>query len=392
MHVMDTMCRYQKNKISNVLCKIFRQSIEKNNHKSNSEELSEATEEEITKQLGTASMIKINSFKSSYNVFIYSNDTVSKLALQPCQLIYREVAYSLNSKVPQWSIEDVLEWFKQIGFSEFDNNLLENLVDGDLLLRLTEDELRDDIGINNSITKKRIMRELNNLKQSADYSCIDSTGLNSFLKSINPEFSIYTYSMLIAGINTDTIRFITEDQLQNVCGISNDTHRHCIINSIKKMPAYVENMDKPYDAFISYKRSTSSVLASLLKVYLEIRGYKVFIDVKRSNDAKYQNNVLQIVKQSKNFITVLTPNSFDTHLMVSLDEDIEILDNDMIRKEITIAEQSQCNIIPVLNNFSWSSFAQLPDDLKNLNAYNSISWVHEYQDACVNKLVKFMIK
>lgn len=154
---MDTMCRYQKNKISNVLCKIFRQSIEKNNHKSNSEELSEATEEEITKQLGTASMIKINSFKSSYNVFIYSNDTVSKLALQPCQLIYREVAYSLNSKVPQWSIEDVLEWFKQIGFSEFDNNLLENLVDGDLLLRLTEDELRDDIGINNSITKKRFV-------------------------------------------------------------------------------------------------------------------------------------------------------------------------------------------------------------------------------------------
>jgi len=28
-------------------------------------------------------------------------------------------------------------------------------------------------------------------------------------------------------------RFLTEDQLQNVCGISNDTHRHCIINSIK---------------------------------------------------------------------------------------------------------------------------------------------------------------
>lgn len=203
---------------------------------------------------------------------------------------------------------------------------------------------------------------------------------------------MYTYSMLRAGINTDTMRFLTEDQLQNVCGISNGTHRHCIINSIKKMPVYVENMDKPYDAFISYKQSTSSVLASLLKVYLEIRGYKVFIDVKRSNDTKYRNNVLQIVKQSKNFITVLTPDSFDTHLMNSLDEDIEFLDNYMIRKEITTAEQSQCNIIPVLNNFSWSSFAQLPDDLKILNAYNSISWVHEYQEACVNKLVKFMVK
>jgi len=74
------------------------------------------------------------------------------------------------------------------------------------------------------------------------------------------------------------------------------------------------------------------VYYSLLKVYLEIRGYKVFIDVKRSNDAKYRNNVLQTVKQSKNFITVLMPDSLDTHLMVSLDEDIEFLDNDMIRK------------------------------------------------------------
>jgi len=158
---MNTMCEYQKNKISNVLCKTFRQCKEKklliNNYNSDSEEPSEATEAGITKQLGTASMIKINSFKSSYNMFIYSNDTVSNLALQPCQLIYKEVTYSLNSKVPQWSIEDVLEWFKQIGFSEFDNNLLENLVDGDLLLRLTEDELRDDIGINNSITKKRFV-------------------------------------------------------------------------------------------------------------------------------------------------------------------------------------------------------------------------------------------
>lgn len=158
---MNTMCEYQKNKISNVLRKTFRQCIEKkmliNNYKSDNEEPSEATEAGITKRLGTASMIKINSFKSSYNVFIYSNDTVYKLALQPCHLIYKEAIYSLNNKVPQWSIEDVLEWFKQIGFSEFDNNLLENLVDGDLLLRLTEDELRDDIGIYNSITKKRFV-------------------------------------------------------------------------------------------------------------------------------------------------------------------------------------------------------------------------------------------
>ncbi|XP_026813877.1 sterile alpha and TIR motif-containing protein 1-like [Rhopalosiphum maidis] len=330
-----------------------------NSHESDNEEAtksSELTETEIKKQLA------------------------SRLAPQPCQLIGEDVSYRLDKKVPQWPIEYVLIWFNLIGGSDFIKNLLENRVDGDLLLRITEDELRDDIGIHNGIMNKRIMRELNNLKQSADYSSIDSTGLNSVLKSINSEYSVYTYPMLNAGVNVDSLRFLTDDQLKNVCGISNGIHRSCIKDSIQKMSGYTENVDKPFDVFISYRRSTSYVLASLLKVYLEIRDYKVFIDMKRSNDAKYRHDVLQTVKQSKNFIIALTQDS--------LDGDIESLD--MISEEVATAKQSQCNIIPVLDDFSWSS--PVPDDLKNLNMYNSISWAHDYQDACVNKLVKFMIK
>uniref|UniRef100_A0A2S2PBG3 Sterile alpha and TIR motif-containing protein 1 n=1 Tax=Schizaphis graminum TaxID=13262 RepID=A0A2S2PBG3_SCHGA len=305
----------------------------------------------------------------------------SGLAPQPCQLIGEEVSYRLNKKVPQWPIEYVLIWFNLIGGSDFIKNVLENRVDGDLLLRITEDELRDDIGIHNGLMNKRIMRELNNLKQSADYSSIDSTGLNSVLKSINSEYSVYTYPMLKAGVNVDSIRFLTDDQLKNVCGISNGIHRSCIKDLIQKISGYTENVDKPFDAFISYRRSTSNVLASLLKVCLDIRGYKVFIDLKRSNDAKHRHDVLQTVKKSKNFIIALTQDS--------LDGVIEPLD--MIREEVATAKQSQCNIIPVLDDFSWST-SPVPDDLKNLNMYNSISWVHDYQDACVNKLVKFMIK
>ncbi|XP_025192637.1 sterile alpha and TIR motif-containing protein 1-like [Melanaphis sacchari] len=354
-------------KISNKLCNRHCNDNDLliNNYESNSEVTSKASESENIKQLSTTTS-------------------------QSCQLIDEEVSYNLNKKVPQWSVEYVLKWFKQIGFSDFANNLLENQVDGDLLLRLTEDELKYDIGIHNGIMKKRIMRELYNLKKSADYSDVDPTGLNSVLKSINSEYSVYTYPMFNAGIDKDSMKLLTDDQLKNVCGISNDIHRSYIIASIRKMPVYIENMDKPYDAFISYRRSDSSVLASLLKVYLKIRGYNVFIDVKRSNDIKYRNNVLQTIKQSKNFIIVLTQDSFDKQFLASSKEDIESLD--IINKEVITAKQSQCNIIPVLNNFSWSSFVRIPDDLKNLEMYNSINWVHEYQDACVNKLVKFMIK
>lgn len=50
------------------------------------------------------------------------------------------------------------------------------------------------------------MREINNLKRLADYSSKDATNLNSFLQSIGPEFSVYTYSMLNASVDRDSIR------------------------------------------------------------------------------------------------------------------------------------------------------------------------------------------
>lgn len=50
------------------------------------------------------------------------------------------------------------------------------------------------------------MREILSLKLLADYSSKDSTNLNSFLQSIGSEFSMYTYSMLNAGVDKDSIR------------------------------------------------------------------------------------------------------------------------------------------------------------------------------------------
>ncbi|XP_001949141.1 sterile alpha and TIR motif-containing protein 1-like [Acyrthosiphon pisum] len=357
---------------------------------SDSEKTSNASKVRIKKQLRKKSMFRaINVIKPLEKVAIFSNDTTSRLTDQSCQLIVEEVPYRPNTSVHQWSAEDVCKWFKKNGFSELANNLLENRVDGDLLLRFTEDELKNEIGIHNGIMKNRFIRELNNLKQSADYSSIDTTDLNSFLKSISSEYSVYTYPMLNAGVKRDSMRLLTDEQLKNDCGISNGVHRSCILASIKEMPVYVENTDKPYDVFISYKRSTDSLLASLLKVYLKIRGYNVFLDVKRSDDAKSRHHVLQTIRQTKNFIIVLTPGSLEKNLMDSSAGDIETLE--FICEEVMTAEQTQCNIIPVLDNsFTWPPPALLPDDLKNLCNYNSINWVHEYQEACVKKLVTFM--
>jgi len=125
---------------------------------SDREETSNAPKARINKQLSRKSMFStINVIKPLKKVAICSNDTASRLADQSCQSIVEGVPHRLNMCVHRWSTEDVRKWFKKNGFGEFANNLLENRIDGDLLLRLTEDELKNEIGIHNGIMKNRFV-------------------------------------------------------------------------------------------------------------------------------------------------------------------------------------------------------------------------------------------
>ncbi|XP_060840962.1 NAD(+) hydrolase sarm1-like isoform X2 [Rhopalosiphum padi] len=161
------------------------------------------------------------------------NNVTSELAAKALWCIGEQVPRSLSQEVPRWTVNDVLQWAKSVGFGECVESLAENQINGDLLLKLTEKCLKIHVGLYNGIMRKRFTRELHKLKQLADYSCKDPTNLNSFLQSIGPEFSVYTYSMLNAGIDYDSISSLTDDRLAYECGIKNSIHRSIILNSIK---------------------------------------------------------------------------------------------------------------------------------------------------------------
>lgn len=72
-----------------------------------------------------------------------------------------------------------------------------------------------------------------------------------------------------------------------------------------------ENMEKNLDVFVSYRRSNGSQLASLLKVHLQLKGFSVFIDVERLEAGKFDNNLLQSIRQAKHFLLVCTPSALD---------------------------------------------------------------------------------
>ena len=50
------------------------------------------------------------------------------------------------------------------------------------------------------------------------------------------------------------------------------------------------------------------------------------------------------------------------------------------------ALQSQCNIVPISDNFEWPKAEELPEDMRAVCHFNGVRWIHDYQDACVDKL------
>ncbi|EZA50513.1 Sterile alpha and TIR motif-containing protein [Ooceraea biroi] len=344
----------------------------------------------IKKQQGNTEIFRtIGAIEPLKKVASCPNAIASKYAAQALRLIGEEIPHKLSQQVPLWSTEDVREWVKQIGFAEVASNFVESRVDGDLLLQLTEENLREDIGLTNGIMRRRFSRELQNLKKMADYSSRDTGNLNSFLQSIGQEFSIYTYSMLNAGVDKDSIRNLSEDQLLTECGIANSIHRLRILDAIKNMQhnqfnsCEYESPDKSLDVFVSYRRSNGSQLASLLKVHLQLRGFSVFIDVERLEAGKFDNNLLQSIRQAKHFLLVLTPQALERCI-----QDVEC--KDWVHREIVAALQSQCNIIPIIDNFMWPEPEELPEDMRTVCHFNGVRWIHDYQDACVDKLERFM--
>ncbi|XP_013789221.1 sterile alpha and TIR motif-containing protein 1-like isoform X1 [Limulus polyphemus] len=115
-----------------------------------------AMEAGIKKRQGnTAIFREIGAIEALKKVASSPNAIASKYAAQALQLIGEEVPHKLSQQVPLWTVEDVREWVKQISFSQYCNEFANSRVDGDLLLQLTEEMLKEDIGIKNGILRKR---------------------------------------------------------------------------------------------------------------------------------------------------------------------------------------------------------------------------------------------
>ncbi|XP_061163443.1 NAD(+) hydrolase sarm1-like isoform X2 [Saccostrea echinata] len=323
------------------------------------------------------------------------NPTTSKLASEALRTIGEELPHKLSQQVPIWNVEDVVFWVNRTGYDEYTDRFARCKVDGDLLLTLTEADLACSLGMDCRITQKRFLRDVKDLKIKADYTSCDPTGLSDWLQELGSEYRQYTYTLVNNDIDKNYLMQMTDEDLKD-CGITNSIHRKKIsqkiavtrstessMESVDAMDGSTNTISRPIDVFISYRRVNGSQLASLLKVHLQLRGFSVFLDIEKLKAGKFDENLLNSVRLAKNFILVLTPNALDRCM-----EDDE--QNDWVHKEIVAAMENGCNIIPLLDNFHWPPSEKLPQDMRQITFFNGIRWIHDYQDACVDKLEKFL--
>ncbi|KAG8429240.1 hypothetical protein GDO86_017961 [Hymenochirus boettgeri] len=220
------------------------------------------------RQKNTKVFNEIGATHSLRRIVCYCTDgTVNSLAKNALQIMGEEVPRRIVRSVPNWKPMEVQNWLHQIGFNKYSETFMDNQIDGDLLLRLTEIELRDDLGMPSSITRKRFMRELIELKTFANYSTCDRSNLADWLGSVEPRFRQYTYNLVTSGIDRNFLHHVTEQQLEEDCHISIGFHRVRILSAAREMlhsplPCSIgkSSADGP-DVFISYRRSTGSQLA-----------------------------------------------------------------------------------------------------------------------------------
>uniref|UniRef100_A0A3Q3IJ71 TIR domain-containing protein n=1 Tax=Monopterus albus TaxID=43700 RepID=A0A3Q3IJ71_MONAL len=148
-------------------------------------------------------------------------------------------------------------------------------------------------------------------------------------------------------------------------------------------PCHTDAQPAGPDVFISYRRTTGSQLASLLKVHLQVRGYSVFIDVEKLEAGKFEDKLIQSVQRARHFILVLSSNALDKCMG-------DTAMKDWVHKEIVTALAGKKNIIPVADNFMWPDPKVLPEDMRSILNFNGIKWSHEYQEATIDKILRFL--
>lgn len=299
--------------------------------------------------------------------------------------------------VVSWSMEHVRAWVEDIGLGGLAPAFPEHHVTGNILLDLTMEDLKE-VGFQSRLKSKWFLERVGKLRCLADVSARDRDNICKLLTEISKDLAIYRVDFVRKGVTKSLLPFLTDEILTEI-GVYSLLDRLKIMTAVGVYPESSghDTPDRPsrsfvlsdahkkkYDVFISYRRSTGSQLASLLKVHLQVRGLSVFLDVSTLGSGKFDDAILTTIGNCFNVIIVLSPNSLNRCL-----GDIRV--QDWVHKELLCALDNGVSVVPVMDGeFQWPKEGDLPEGIRPICKINGVNWTHEYQDACVDKLISFL--
>lgn len=295
--------------------------------------------------------------------------------------------------VLSWVPAQVSAWVGDIGLTNHAPAFTEQLVTGNLLLDLTLEDLKE-LGFSGRLQGRWFLQEVRRLRCLADISRQDHGYIGKWLTGVCKNLAVYKVDFIRNGISRSLLPHLTDDLLQEL-GISQSVDRLKLLLAVKAVSQSTATDDMPdcqplltqkqrYDVFISYRRANGSQLASLLKVHLQLRGISVFLDVEELGSGKFDEAILSTISQSRNLLLVLSPGALDR---CRGDTSVQ----DWVHREVLCALEHQVQLTPILSaEFRWPKQSELPEDLQQVCILNGVTWSHEYQDACVEKLISFL--
>ena len=70
------------------------------------------------------------------------------------------------ANITSWSVNDVAVWMTQNGFGEFEEVFRQNEVDGECLLSLDNNLLRNDLGVSQLGKRSKILKRVDSLRRT----------------------------------------------------------------------------------------------------------------------------------------------------------------------------------------------------------------------------------
>lgn len=160
--------------------------------------------------------------------------------------------------------------------------------------------------------------------------------------------------------------------------LSRITQQKLLPPSLPSQKKEIGSIDKkPYDIFLSYRRSDGSELARYLLEELTKKGFHVFLDSEGLGSGAWDTQLEQRIDECRDFIVVITKAYFD---LTRINDP-----NDVVRKEVARALQNGSNVIPLLA--ATPPFPdKLPKDIEDIQKRNGVKYFHEYAKEAIEKL------